>query len=221
MRTTDTMYGKGYWDTYDSGAGYRDGPLWEDLAHIVKEMWAYDSDDDDRAGELNILDVGCAMGFLVKHLRLRGFDAWGADISNYAIQASESKYRPFLRNWSVTDDMPPQWDWASFERVICLETLEHVFYPEKALANVHDLVKEGGEALLAICVEENPGWDTDPTHVSIYPRAWWEERMEELEFERLPEKEDYLQQFHFWRGHNGIFVVKSHGSHRDPILITS
>ena len=38
-----------------------------------------------------VLDAGCAMGFLVEGLRKRGVDAYGIDISEYAIsQAHES-----------------------------------------------------------------------------------------------------------------------------------
>src|SRR5581483_11386497 len=40
-----------------------------------------------------VFDAGCAIGMLVESLRDRGVDAWGADISEYAI----SKARPDLR----------------------------------------------------------------------------------------------------------------------------
>lgn len=35
-----------------------------------------------------LLDVGCGLGWLVKHLRKRGVDAWGIDDSKYAIEHS-------------------------------------------------------------------------------------------------------------------------------------
>lgn len=208
MRTSDTGYGQNYWNTYDGGAGYEDGPLWEDLAHIIKEMWGYDEFGNDISGDINVLDIGCAKGFLVKHLRRRNFDAWGVDISLYAIKAAENAYRGFLREWDVTSESPPQQDWGSFARVVCLETLEHVFYPERALKNTVDMLEEGGQALLAICVKENEGWDTDPTHVSIYPRDWWAERISELGLVRDYLTEAWLGEFAFWSAHNGIFVVR-------------
>ena len=43
-----------------------------------------------------VCDFGCAMGFLVKALRLLHRDAWGVDLSGYAISEAESDTWPFL-----------------------------------------------------------------------------------------------------------------------------
>ena len=43
-----------------------------------------------------ILDVGCAKGFVVEGLRNAGADAWGIDVSEYAVNAAELVVRPFL-----------------------------------------------------------------------------------------------------------------------------
>jgi 2-polyprenyl-3-methyl-5-hydroxy-6-metoxy-1,4-benzoquinol methylase len=42
-----------------------------------------------------VLDAGCAMGFLVESLRKKDIEAWGIDISEYAINSVYPDYRPF------------------------------------------------------------------------------------------------------------------------------
>lgn len=37
-------------------------------------------------GEVTFLDFGCAKGYLVKALRLLGLDAYGYDVSKYAVE---------------------------------------------------------------------------------------------------------------------------------------
>src|ERR1700675_4264980 len=54
--------------------------------HIVKDI-----------GPRTVLDAGCAMGFLVEALRDRGVDAFGIDISEYAISQVRSDIKPYCR----------------------------------------------------------------------------------------------------------------------------
>ncbi len=42
------------------------------------------------------LDAGCAMGFLVEQLRARDVEAFGIDISEYAISQAHPDVQPFL-----------------------------------------------------------------------------------------------------------------------------
>ena len=43
-----------------------------------------------------VLEIGCAKGFVVKSLRDEGVDAWGIDVSPYAIGACEPEAVPYL-----------------------------------------------------------------------------------------------------------------------------
>jgi len=47
-----------------------------------------------------ILELGCAKGFLVEDLRAQGIDAWGLDVSAYAVSQAAPAVIPFL---SVAD----------------------------------------------------------------------------------------------------------------------
>src|SRR4051794_23312927 len=53
-----------------------------------------------------VLDAGCAMGFLVEALRSKGIEAFGIDISEYAIQRADASIRPFCSLGSLTDPLP-------------------------------------------------------------------------------------------------------------------
>src|SRR5215470_19512911 len=48
-----------------------------------------------------VLDVGCAKGFLVEALRDRGVEAFGIDVSRYAIGEVRDDIKPFCRVASV------------------------------------------------------------------------------------------------------------------------
>jgi len=44
-----------------------------------------------------VLEIGCAKGFLVKDLRDMGVDAWGLDVSQYAVDNCEPEVAPYLQ----------------------------------------------------------------------------------------------------------------------------
>ena len=52
-----------------------------------------------------VLDLGCAKGFLVEALRDRGVEAFGIDVSAYAISEVRADIQPFCRVASVTDPL--------------------------------------------------------------------------------------------------------------------
>jgi SAM-dependent methyltransferase len=70
------------------------------------------------------LDVGCAAGFVVEALRELGLDAWGTDISHYAINRPAQGARGFLQWGNLMDGLP--YRDGEFELLTCLETLEHM-----------------------------------------------------------------------------------------------
>lgn len=70
-----------------------------------------------------VLDLGCAKGFQVQALRDRGIEAWGIDISDYAVSEASAEVEPFLkveeyRNVHFPDEY--------FDLVIAMEVLEHI-----------------------------------------------------------------------------------------------
>src|SRR5947209_3304557 len=79
------------------------------------------------------IDMGCALGMLVEALRDRGVEAFGVDISDYAVANAREDIRPFVRQGSVTDPLDRRYD-----VIICIEVLEHLTPAdaERAVANI-------------------------------------------------------------------------------------
>ena len=70
-----------------------------------------------------VLEVGCAKGYVVDILQRHGINAWGIDLSRYAIEAAPSRVKNRL---AVADILHIPYAENSFDLVACLETLEHL-----------------------------------------------------------------------------------------------
>lgn len=209
MRTEDQSYGEEYWQTLDGGAGYQDSLMWADLAHIVWEILVPDRTAGvDRSSEHRCLDVGCAFGFFVRHMNRRGVETFGVDYSWYALDRAPGDVQGKLQWHDLTEEHLTFYG-DGFTIVTCFETLEHI--EEKsistALACIHGSLAVGGRAVLTICTGKQPGWDSDPTHITIRPREWWASRLEAAGFVRDVEREADLRRFWLFSQHDGVFVV--------------
>jgi SAM-dependent methyltransferase len=72
-------------------------------------------------GPRTVLDAGCGPGLLVELLRERGVEAFGFDISSYAISQVPETVKPFCWRASVTDELRRDYD-----LIICQEVFPHV-----------------------------------------------------------------------------------------------
>jgi SAM-dependent methyltransferase len=70
------------------------------------------------------LDVGCATGFVVEALREVQVDAWGSDISGWAVDHATTGALGRLRRGDLTRRLP--YRSGLFDTVTALETLEHL-----------------------------------------------------------------------------------------------
>lgn len=214
MRTQDIEYGEEYWFSYDKnelgvGAGYLDGPIWEDTAFIIHEI-LHTKDGKDISGEINTLDIGCAHGYLVRHLRRRGVDCWGVDYSQYAIDHSPQDINSYLKQYDLTKaDIGWFFGNQSFRAFTCLETMEHIpsQYVRTALEKVYNVLKPGGRGIFTICTDKQPGWDTDPTHVTIKSKEWWQYQLTETGFYIENDSISKMEEYRMYSSHDGVFVV--------------
>jgi 2-polyprenyl-3-methyl-5-hydroxy-6-metoxy-1,4-benzoquinol methylase len=69
----------------------------------------------------SVLDAGCALGFLVEGFRNRGVEAWGVDISEYAIASVHESIRRFCRVGSVIEPFERKYD-----LIVTIEVAEHM-----------------------------------------------------------------------------------------------
>lgn len=82
-----------------------------------------------------VLDVGCGDGLLLQMLKEQGIEAKGVDISDVAVEVCTQKGFTVLKNDFTTDALP--FGEGSFDTVIALDVLEHVYNPEKLLSEMH------------------------------------------------------------------------------------
>ena len=72
----------------------------------------------------SVLDFGCAKGFYVKALRMLARDAWGCDVSKYALGAADLEVSTFLGECN-TIGLPIPFN-RQFDYVISKDVLEHL-----------------------------------------------------------------------------------------------
>lgn len=117
-------------------------------------------------GRGRILDIGTGCGYLVKCLRDLGADAWGLEISDYAIENSHG----FVLKGDVRD-IPFK---DKYFDVVHSQGLWG-YFPEE------DVAKAWSECLRVGRLQEHnyDSDDSDPTHqyLLIKSRQWWEERL--------------------------------------------
>ncbi|MEP2455730.1 class I SAM-dependent methyltransferase, partial [Roseibium sp.] len=111
-------YGDMYFDgprEYGYG-GYRYDGRWQPVAKDIVDHFGLKPGD-------KVLDVGCAKGFLVKDLIAIGIDAYGIDVSKYALMNCEPEVIGRLQIGSC-DDLPfPD---GSFDAVLAINTIHNM-----------------------------------------------------------------------------------------------
>jgi SAM-dependent methyltransferase len=110
-----------------------------------------------------VLDAGCAKGFLVEGFRNRGVEAWGVDISEYAIQEVVESIKPFCWAGSITDPFPQKYD-----LIVTIEVVEHM------------PAEEGQKAIANLCAHSDriifsstPFDYKEVTHYNVQPPEYW------------------------------------------------
>ena len=150
------------------------GPVPYDRRHR-EWMEFFDTIADHVVSEIKprrVLDVGCAKGFLVEALRDRGVEAFGIDISEYAIGEVRPDIRPYCRVASVVEPFGERYD-----LITCIEVLEHLNEADgrAAIANICRSAED-------VLFSSTPGDFKEPTHVNVRPSSWWIERFAEHGF---------------------------------------
>lgn len=106
---------------------------------------------------LNVLDLGCAGGFMAEALAARGAKVTGIDPAAEAIDAARAHARDgglsIGYDVGVGEALPYQ-D-ASFDAVVCVDVLEHVADLDKVMAEVARTLRPGG-LFLFDTINRNP-----------------------------------------------------------------
>ena len=139
----------------------------------------------DQKGYRNIkwLDVGCAFGDLTNEAFAAGIDAYGVDLSSYAILEGERKYPKLKERLLVCDckDLSFKFKPKTFDVISVFETLEHLQNPRTCLAVLKRLLKPKG-ILLISTPKPGPSATVDPTHINVQPFKFWKQALLNLNF---------------------------------------
>lgn len=154
------LYGAEYYDGYGrlGPVPYtRENPQWlrffgKVAEHIVRNL-----------APRTLLDVGCAKGFLVECLRDRGVEAFGFDVSEYAISSVRADIRPFCWVGSATELIKEHYD-----LIACIEVCEHL-----AEADAKETIRQMTSHTDTILFSSTPADFTEPTHVNVRPVIDW------------------------------------------------
>jgi SAM-dependent methyltransferase len=153
-----SFYDQFYYDTYAFGQRYSaTNPHWRD--HFARFA-------DTIVSELapkTAIDLGCGPGLLVEALRERGVEAWGVDLSDYAIEHAADGAREFCRVGSISDPLD-----RTYDLVICIEVIEHVpaQYADDCVAN---MAEHGRRVLFSSAPDDFK----DPSHTNVRPIEHW------------------------------------------------
>lgn len=113
-----------------------------------------------------VLDAGCGLGLLVECLRARGVEAFGVDVSAYAINNVHHSVRAFCWQGSAADELS-----ATYDLIVSIEVLEHMAQPE-AEAAIANFCRHTGDVLFS----SSPGDYREATHVNTQTTDYWAEQ---------------------------------------------
>ena len=110
-----------------------------------------------------VLDAGCAKGFLVEGFRRRGVEAWGIDLSEYAIQSVHPDIKDFCFTGSIAQPLPRRYD-----LIVSIEVVEHM-PAEEAVRAIENLCQYSDNILLS----SSPYDYKEATHMNVHPPDYW------------------------------------------------
>ncbi len=163
----DRLYGEGYF--HGAGSGYSV----EGYEHDHADWMPWLAWTQPRVGPApRWLDLGCAYGYLIEQGVARGVEAYGADISSYALRRHPPARGRLIQ--SLADPLP--FLEARFDVVSAFDLLEHLDDPEAALREIGRVLKPGGFLLMTT---PDPLYfhRREPTHIHERPPAYWVDRL--------------------------------------------
>lgn len=135
-----------------------------------------------------ILDVGCAYGQVVASLLKKKYDAYGIDLSDYAIKAGHNEYPPLVGRTiqGSAHDLSAYGD-NTFDFLYSQQVFEHIPAEvcEQLATETFRIAKPGAIMWVGLVLDINSDYqpqgynpkDSDKTHINLRPKAWWDEKM--------------------------------------------
>lgn len=130
----------------------------------------------------NCLDVGCGTGRLVHCLRRLGVEAYGIEISKYALQTATKEVKPYLKYGDITK-IP--YDDNNFDLVLTFDVVEHV-ERSKLKKALEETVRVSRKWILHKIYTVENHWITlfhgkDFSHLSVLSSSFWVNMFKSME----------------------------------------
>ena len=125
-----------YWWTVGNYENFKNFPHWKEMLKLIHTLKPNGT----------LLDIGCAYGLLV-NMASKHFDAYGIDISQFAIEKSKRYSRGNIAKASASDI--PFRDEA-FDVITVIDTLEHVPQLAQCLEDIKRALKKNGVLLIQL-----------------------------------------------------------------------
>ena len=162
----------------------------------------------DTFGGVSVLDYGCAKGFTVYALRMLGVEAWGYDVSRYAIEHCKTEAAVCLfHDKAIVPDV---------NTVFAKDTLEHLQYNEID-REIKWLRSKCINAMIIVPLASNryyriTDYERDPFHHIREDEAWWAELFITHGFEVDEFHHSYMGLKQHWVNvcptGNGIYILR-------------
>jgi glycosyltransferase involved in cell wall biosynthesis/SAM-dependent methyltransferase len=167
---TAELYDKQYFEKHFNPPYNRSQARWLDFFnHIAEELVR-------SLKPRTVLDVGCAIGFLVEAFWRQGVRAYGIDVSEYAITQVPEDLKGFCSVKSVIQPLPENFP-HTYDLLTCIEVLEHMPPDEGKLA-----IKNMASKTRSILFSSTPHDLVEPTHVNVRPLIYWLQSFAEVGF---------------------------------------
>lgn len=155
-------YDEEYYKSYLGAAPYED-PFWINGFNKMGNLIV------DALHPKNSLEIGCAMGYLVAALRSKGVEAYGIDISDYAISKVAAEGKEFCKTCSGLNALPEGFP-CRYDLVICIEVAEHL-YPQDGELLIEKMCTYADRILFSSTADDV----YEPTHHNVQRASYWAE----------------------------------------------
>ena len=166
--SSQSLFDAAYYRSHCGDIAYQHNEAWINFFDHVAQRIVADIQPK------TVLDAGCAYGILVERLRDRGIEAYGVDISDYAIEHVSPAVRPFCRVGSILDPLPQRYD-----LIVSIEVVEHI----PAVDVVHVIENLCGYSD-DILISTTPYDYKEPTHFNVQPPDYWARQFARCAFYR-------------------------------------
>lgn len=123
-----------------------------------------------------MLDVGCGEGWILELAKTRGWQVYGTEFSQRALEICEHKgIRMYLGELNLE-----KFKEKEFDIIISSETIEHINNPRNEISNFYQLLRKGGllyittpnfNSYLRLILKEKYDLITYPEHLSYYTKS--------------------------------------------------